>query len=148
MSEPSESEGRARILAEARSWLGTPYRHMGRLKGRAGGVDCAQLVWAVYFNAGLTPFLPLENYPPDFMLHRDTERYLGIVLERAREVAAPQPADVALYRIGRCFAHGAIVMAPGWPLILHANMAARAVVLGRGDEGRLKGRALRFFSRW
>jgi NlpC/P60 family putative phage cell wall peptidase len=33
---------RAEIIAEARSWKGTPYRHQGRLKGVA--VDCAGLV--------------------------------------------------------------------------------------------------------
>ena len=32
---------RARIVAEAMTWLGTPYHHRGKLKGI--GVDCAQL---------------------------------------------------------------------------------------------------------
>jgi cell wall-associated NlpC family hydrolase len=36
------SEGnsiRAAVVAEARSWLGTPFHHQGRVK--AAGVDCA-----------------------------------------------------------------------------------------------------------
>lgn len=33
------------VLREARSWLGTPYRHMAREKGAA--VDCVQFVLAV-----------------------------------------------------------------------------------------------------
>ena len=61
-------------------------------------------------------------------------------------MAGPEPGDVALYRMGRAFAHGAIIVDPGWPAIVHANAAAKAVVLGRGDEGRLAGRAMRFFS--
>src|SRR5690625_974281 len=33
------------IVAEARTWLGTPFRHRGRLKG--GGVDCIGLAVGV-----------------------------------------------------------------------------------------------------
>lgn len=108
-----EAAERAAVVAEARSWIGTPYRHMGRAKGPSGGVDCAQLVWAVFHRCGLTPFMALEPYPPDFMLHQGLERYMRIVLERAHEVSAPAPGDVALYRVGRLYAHGAIVDAPG-----------------------------------
>lgn len=144
----NEARERAAVCAEARSWLGTPYHHMGRVKGRTGGVDCAQLVWAVFHACGLTPFLPLDHYPPDWHLNRGLERYLGIVMERAHEVTAPRPGDVVLYRLGRAFAHGAIIVDPGWPTIVHANFAARAVVLGHGEEGRLAGRPRRFFSRW
>lgn len=144
----SEARERADVCAEARSWLGTPYHHMGRVKGRAGGVDCAQLVWAVFHACGLTPFLPLEHYPPDWHLNRGIERYMTLVLERARAVAAPRRGDIVLYRLGRAFAHGAIIVDPGWPTVVHANFAARAVVLGHGEEGRLAGRPRRFFSRW
>jgi cell wall-associated NlpC family hydrolase len=143
-----ESEQRAAVIAEARSWIGTPYRHMGRAKGKSGGVDCAQLVWAVFHGCGLTPFLPLEPYPPDFMLHRDAERYMNVVLERAREVEYPQAGDLVLYRVGRLFAHGGIVDAPGWPRIIHAWFAARAVIADRGDAGPLAHRQYKFFSRW
>jgi cell wall-associated NlpC family hydrolase len=148
MPESQQMRERIAVVAEARSWLGTPYHHMGRLKGPQGGVDCAQLIWAVFFNCGLTPFLPLEPYPPDFMLHRGIERYMNIVIDRAQEVADPKPADVVLYKIGRVFAHGGIVVDPGWPAIIHANHAARAVVPGRGDEGRLARVDKKFFSRW
>lgn len=34
---------RAAVLAEARTWEGTPYRDQGRMKGPDGGVDCVGL---------------------------------------------------------------------------------------------------------
>jgi NlpC/P60 family putative phage cell wall peptidase len=37
---------RAAILAEARSWIGTPYRHQASLKG--AGADCLGLIRGVY----------------------------------------------------------------------------------------------------
>ena len=39
------SVSREAIVAEARTWLGTPFRHQGRLKGV--GVDCAGVVIGV-----------------------------------------------------------------------------------------------------
>ncbi len=144
----SETDDRAAVIAEARSWIGTPYRHMGRAKGPKGGVDCAQLAWCVFHAVGLTADMALEPYPPDFMLHQGVERYMTIVLDRAHEVAAPRPGDLVLYRIGRLYAHGAIIDAPGWPRIIHAWYAARAVIADRGDQHRLAGRPHKFFSRW
>jgi cell wall-associated NlpC family hydrolase len=144
----TEATDRGAVVAEARTWIGTPYRHMGRAKGPEGGVDCAQLIWCVFHNVRLTPDLPLEPYPRDFMLHQGVERYMGVVLERAHEVVEPQSGDLVLYRVGRLYAHGAIVDAPGWPRIIHAWYAARRVI---GDDGRahsLAGRPHKFFSRW
>jgi NlpC/P60 family putative phage cell wall peptidase len=37
---------RAEIVAEARSWIGTPYRHQASLKG--AGADCLGLIRGVY----------------------------------------------------------------------------------------------------
>jgi NlpC/P60 family putative phage cell wall peptidase len=141
-----ESQARARVVAEAMSWLGTPYHHMARVKG--AGVDCAQLLAAVYHAAGLVAEVPLEYYPPDWHLHRDIERYLAAVLRHARETEAPLPGDVVLYRWGRCLAHGAIVVAPGWPRIVHALIDAGGVILDRGDGGRLAGRERHFYTLW
>ncbi|TDV04694.1 NlpC/P60 family protein [Paraburkholderia caballeronis] len=42
---------REQIVSEARSWVDTPYRHQGRLKGIA--VDCAGLVVCVVRACGL-----------------------------------------------------------------------------------------------
>ena len=146
----SEATERAAVVAAARSWIGTPYRHMGRAKGPEGGVDCAQLVYCVFHDVGLTPDMPLEPYPPDFMLHQGVERYMGIVEQRAHEIteAHAKPGDVVLYRVGRLFAHGAIIDEPGWPRIIHAWYAARFVLADSGVAHRLAGRGRKFFSRW
>ena len=142
---------RAAVVAEARAWLRTPYHHMGRVKG--AGVDCATLLAEVYARAGIVPPVAIPFYPPDWHLHRDAERYLGFVLEHAREIAAaPLPADIALWRFGRCFSHGAIVI--GWPIVIHAYAgkgciledASRARWLSQIDErGSAQQRPVKFF---
>lgn len=116
---------RARLVAEARAWLRTPYHHMGRVKG--AGVDCATLLAEVYARAGVLPQVEVPFYPPDWHLHRDSERYLDFVLRHAIETSRePRPGDLALWRFGRCFSHGAIVI--DWPLVIHAY-AGRGCVL-------------------
>lgn len=46
MSEAARLDGAQRIVAEAMSWLGTPYRHQGFRKGV--GCDCLGLVRGVW----------------------------------------------------------------------------------------------------
>lgn len=135
---------RARVVAEARSWLGTPYHHRGRIKG--AGVDCAMLPAEVYAAAGLVPRVTPAHYPPDWHLHRGDERYLAQVLEHAREVAAPTgPGDLVLFRFGRAFAHGAIII--DWPLVLHAYIRRRVELID-ATQGDLGQRPRRFFTLW
>lgn len=139
-----ECAQRAAVVAEARSWLRTPYHHAAQLKG--AGVDCAMLPMAVYRAAGLIPEFEFDRYPPDWHLHRDEERYLGIVTRFAHEVPEPTgPGDFVLYRWGRCFAHGAIIV--GWPAIIHAVIHV-GVALDDGNAGQLAGRPRRYFSLW
>jgi len=96
-----EGAARAAGVAAAREWIGTPYRHMADLRGI--GCDCAMLLVRVYCDLGLVePFDP-RPYPRDWMFHRSEERYLRFLLDRATAVAAPQPADIILFRFGRCF---------------------------------------------
>ncbi|HTJ64756.1 MAG TPA: hydrolase [Alphaproteobacteria bacterium] len=143
MQAPDEIQ-RAAVVQEARGWLGTPYHHAAQIKG--AGVDCAMLPAAVYRAAGLIPEIPIGHYPPDWHLHRETERYLDIVLSHAAEVPAPTGAgDFVLYRFGRAFAHGAIIV--DWPAIIHAVIRV-GVVLDDGASGRLAGRPRRFFTLW
>ncbi len=111
---------RDRVVREARGWIGTPYHHGARVKG--AGVDCAQILIAVYAAAGvIEPFDP-GYYPPDWMLHRGEERYAQFIARFADEFdwrATPiLPADVVVWRYGRTFSHGAIVTA--WPRVVHA----------------------------
>ena len=121
-----DSEQRAAILAEARSWIGTPYHHMADIKGV--GVDCAMILVRVFCDLGLVaPFDP-RPYTRDWHLHRGEERYLAALLERAHLVARPEPGDIVVFRYGRCFSHGGIVTRAAPLTILHAFHPARCVL--------------------
>ena len=148
------------VVAEAVSWLRTPYHHMARVKG--AGADCLTLLAEVYEKAGVIPHVEVPFYPPDWNLHHDAERYLEGVTRYAREIPycadnaplgvrvsggaalrrEPQPGDVAVFKFGRCFAHGAIVL--GWPRLIHAWHSA-GVVYADAMQGQLALRPVRIF---
>jgi cell wall-associated NlpC family hydrolase len=134
---------RSAVVEEARSWLGTPYHPHGRIKGV--GVDCAMLPAEVYRAVGLVPHIEVEDYPMDWHLHRDEEKYLKYVTERATEVDVELPGNLVLYKWGRCFAHGAIIIQ--WPIVIHAFIG-QGVVMADGTAGRLTGRERRIYSLW
>lgn len=137
-------EQRQRVLSIARTWLRTPYHHMGRVKG--AGTDCGMLLLEVYEEAGLIPHIEPEPYPPDWALHRSEEKYLGWVEQYAHPVDIPQPGDLALYQVGRCISHGAIVV--NWPLIIHASQPEGGCCYSDGLQGWLAGRLKGFYSLW
>src|SRR5262249_18131582 len=108
------------------------------------------LLCKVFHTAGMIPDIDPRPYPHDWHLHRDQERYIGWVEKFGRRVDQPQPADIALYRFGRCFAHGAIVVR--WPQIIHAYVG-RKVQLDHGDQDwllkfRKEKREVLFYSLW
>ena len=45
---------RAQVIAEAETWLGTPYHHMGRVRG--SGTDCLMLLAEIYAAADIFVF--------------------------------------------------------------------------------------------
>jgi NlpC/P60 family putative phage cell wall peptidase len=134
---------RAAVVAEAESWIGTPFHHAGRVKG--AGVDCLMLLAEVYERAGVVSArIEPPFYVADWHLHRSAERYLEGLLGYTREIAGPpEPGDIALFRYGRTFSHGAIVT--GWPRLVHAHWAV-GVVRGDAVLQPLKGRPVRFFT--
>jgi NlpC/P60 family putative phage cell wall peptidase len=96
------------IVAEARRWLRTPYRHQANVLGV--GVDCAMLPVEVFKALGLLPAeLDPRPYATDWHLHRSEEKYLGWVERYGVKVETPEPGDLALFRFGRCLSHGGIV---------------------------------------
>ncbi len=144
MSIPAASPMRAAVVAEARTWLGTPWHHMARVKG--GGVDCAQILAAVYHAAGLVPDLDLGYYPPDWHLHQERARFLEALLQHADPLSAgdtPLPGDLAMFRYGRQAAHGSIIIE--WPLILHAYLDEGKVTLSDASRGPLARRLAGFY---
>lgn len=129
------------IIDAAMAWLHTPWHHRARVKG--AGVDCAQLLIAVYAEAGLIDEFDTGDYPPDWMLHRSEERFLSFIKPHARPVKVPLPGDLAVYLVGHCFSHGAIVT--DWPQIIHASNRDRMVCLADGTQGWLAGREVQFW---
>jgi len=126
------------IVEEARSWLGTPWHHMGRVKG--AGVDCAMLLAEVYQAVGLIPRVDPEPYPMDWALHRGEQRFLEWVEKFGVKVEGdPQPGDVLLYQYGRCVSHAAICVE--WPgTVIHAYLLARCVTMNGAHDGDMAGR--------
>ena len=121
-----ETLARARVVAAAREWIGTPYHHMADIK--QVGCDCAMLLVRVYCDLGLVaPFDP-RPYTRDWHLHRGEERYLGLLLARAHVIAAPQAGDAILFRYGRCYSHGGVVTKAEPLTILHAFAPAGRVI--------------------
>lgn len=159
----TEDEQRDAVDRIARSWVGTPYHPRGEVKGV--GADCATLIKCVFEEAGLIPKVKLPPYSHQFFMHASQERYLFLVAGHAREltpeVASDDPAvvvpprelqhgDVVLYKIGRCYGHGGIVLKPGWPHIVHAHY--RSQVVREGNAARpclgLPVHGVKFFTKW
>lgn len=142
----TESEQRAAVVAEAMTWQGTPYHHHARIKDV--GVDCANLPAAVYEAAGLIPHVQ-PTYSAQWFEHRDEELFLAFVLPYATEITREQvgPGDFAIWKYGRTYSHGAIVIDP--PVIIHASQRGGGVHLGdmERDED-LATRPRRFFTLW
>jgi cell wall-associated NlpC family hydrolase len=128
---PLSDRQRIAVVQEAVRWLGTPWHHNARVRG--AGVDCGQLLIAVYNGAGLVGPLNTGAYPADWMLHRHEELYLSWVEAYMSEVPSPMPGDAAVWRIGKCFSHGAVVV--DWPKVVHAYRPARQVCYGDGANG-------------
>jgi NlpC/P60 family putative phage cell wall peptidase len=135
-------DDRRRVVNEAKSWIGTPFHHAARVKG--AGVDCLMLLAEVYEKAGIVAPVDPPFYVPDWHLHRDAERYMEGLLHYARPFDGPPlPGDIALFRFGRTFSHGAIVA--DWPRIVHAYWNI-GVVHGDALLYPLAGRPVRFFT--
>jgi cell wall-associated NlpC family hydrolase len=122
------------VIAEARTWLKTPFHHQARVKG--AGVDCGQFPLAIFHAAGVIPHVEVPHYPADFMMHSDDEWYLRIVQSFAREIEKPEPGDFAIWQWGRVFSHGAIVVA--WPTIIHAWAFVGEVMEMSAETAKLK----------
>lgn len=109
------------VVRQARTWLGTPYHHQGRLKGV--GVDCAGLLIGVAHELGLSDF-EIFGYPPrpdgDSLRRLCEAQMQAITLDQARE------GDVLLFRFDAHPCHLGILSAPDQ--LIHAYLPRRRVV--------------------
>jgi NlpC/P60 family putative phage cell wall peptidase len=139
----SAAAQRRAVIAEAARWIGTPYHHQGRVLG--AGVDCVTLLCEVYEAAGIIPHVDPTPYPQDWHLHRDSERYLGGLMQYSREVDSPRPGDVIVWKFGRCFSHAAILCDNDQ--IIHSYLG-QGVRLERRFAEVFTGRAVKYFTLW
>jgi len=119
---------RTAILAEARGWLGTPYRHQASV--RQVGCDCLGLVRGVW-RALIGPEPePIPAYSPDWAEFGAAETLEAAAHRWLTPVDAGQPGDVLLFRIrpGAPLKHCAILTDAD--SLLHAYWS-RAVVESR-----------------
>ncbi len=118
---------RAEIVAAARGWLGTPYRHQASLKG--AGCDCLGLVRGVWRDLiGPEPEAP-PPYTPDWAEALGRETLLEAARRQMAEIApgAARAGDILIFRMGMGVPakHCAILSDEG--CIIHAYWG-RAVV--------------------
>jgi cell wall-associated NlpC family hydrolase len=160
------ADQRAAVVAEAKTWLRTAYHHKACIKG--AGADCAMFPLAVYRACGLIPesFVP-PDYSPQWHLHQSEEIYLqtiaplmrgfyltfditgykdcGLIPESSPDNLnrTPQPADFVIFKFGRTFSHGAIVVQ--WPVIIHSYIPHGVQLSDALADGQLIGRDMKFF---
>ncbi|MFV4677329.1 hypothetical protein ACNJU9_21110, partial [Mycobacterium tuberculosis] len=83
-------------------------------------------------------------------LHRDEELYLGWVRKFATEIPreAAGPGDFGVWRYGRLFSHGAIILSP--PQIIHAYVDIGVTLddMDANEELKVGARKALFFTLW
>lgn len=112
MSNDSDAD---RIVAIARSWLGTPYHHQA--SRRQVGVDCLGLIRGIYYSLyGYEPEPP-PPYSADWAEARREETLLLAARRHLIEIVphAAVPGDILAFRwrAGLPAKHLAILSAPG-----------------------------------
>jgi len=143
----SNEQMRSAVVAEAYSWLRTPYHHHARIKGERGGVDCLQLLCAVFEAAGVTPHIETGFYAREHHLHRNEEIYIeGVERYGAVEVQTPGLGDIALFQWGRTWSHGGVIVALEPELLLVHSYLGRGVTINKLSEEPLHGHPPRFWS--
>jgi NlpC/P60 family putative phage cell wall peptidase len=119
------------IIAEARSWIGTPYRHQASLKGV--GCDCLGLVRGVWRATSGEEPEAVPAYAPDWAEASGKEALAAAARRHLIEIGAENfaPGDVLLFRWRQNFPakHAAIVTAPYLMVHAHDGAAVAEVAL-------------------
>jgi NlpC/P60 family putative phage cell wall peptidase len=122
---------RAQIVAEARSWIGTPYRHQASLKGV--GCDCLGLVRGVWRELIGTEPERAPPYAPDWAEASGDESLAAAAARHLAAVPLDQftPGDVLLFRWRNHLPakHAAIVTSPETMVHAHDGAAVAEVAL-------------------
>jgi NlpC/P60 family putative phage cell wall peptidase len=122
----ADKVSRAAIVAEARSWIGTPYRHQASLKG--AGADCLGLIRGVYRVFCGPEKEPIAPYSPNWAEEtgqetlRDAARRHLVEIDAAplRDGAPLDDGDVILIRVRDRGPAKHAAIASGADMIVHA----------------------------
>jgi NlpC/P60 family putative phage cell wall peptidase len=87
----------ARIVAEARGWIGTPYVHQASARG--AGTDCLGLLRGIWRAVRGEEPEAVPAYTPDWGEGSGRELLLAAALRWLVPVGAAQPGDVILFRM-------------------------------------------------
>jgi cell wall-associated NlpC family hydrolase len=98
---------REKVVGLAQGFMGTPYVPRGMCPGLA--LDCGTLLWHVYREIIPLPAFPAD-YPADWALHNVDTRYLDWIAPFVQEVQHPIRGGISVWKYGRSFSHGAIVV--------------------------------------
>jgi NlpC/P60 family putative phage cell wall peptidase len=122
---------REQIVAEARAWIGTPYRHQASLKGV--GCDCLGLVRGVWRDAFGDEPERAPPYSPDWAEALQQETLAQAAARHLTPVArdAFLPGDILLFRWRTHLPakHMAIASAPDMMIHAHDGAAVTEVAL-------------------
>src|SRR5579871_1969259 len=103
------------IAQKAREYLGTPWHHAGRVKGRSGGVDCGGLVYCVLTELGAT--MPLFKSYSGYTLDDNFDRMKATAEEYGERLSdlqvgeLPEPGSILLFR-GHLMTHHCGIFTP------------------------------------
>lgn len=136
---------RHKIIAEARTWIGTPYHPGGRVK--KVGADCATLIAEVCVALGIIPNIEIPKENAAHFIATENPLYLETVQQHCDEIteAELQPGDLVMYRNRKLsiFTHAAIVVQ--WPeAVLHA-VQHKGVIMSHGIQGVFRRWERRYF---
>ncbi len=134
---------RQAVIAEAKTWLNTPFHHDGQLK--RVGVDCGHFVRLAY-NAALGLAMPAPpKYSTQWNMHRSEELYLNYVEQYAEPVETPRRADLLVFQVGRTYSHGCLLIDDA-DLVIHAMQGHGVSYANYRQSGLLRWKKFKAFT--
>ncbi|WP_137389927.1 NlpC/P60 family protein [Rhodoligotrophos defluvii] len=129
------------VIAAARAWLGTPYRHQASLKGI--GCDCIGLVRGVWRDLGGQPPVALPAYAPDWAETGGRELLLDGLARHLASVPVDECRAAAVvafrWREGAVAKHAGILTASDRMIHIHQGITVSEVHLNPWWRKRLAG---------
>ena len=133
------------FIAEARSWIDTPYHHQGRKKNtpdRKGGCDCLGLILGVCGNLGMQSLIrdkkgkriPLARFDEvTYSMQPNGLRFKSEIEKHLLQISASEmrPGDMPLFHFSDNPQHVGIIAELGAPInslsVIHCNALASRV---------------------